>query len=249
MIGRSNIVGKPVAQLAAGRERDRHGRAFQDARSAGGVPPRRPPGRRRRPAGNGARRLDQAGRDRDRRRHQPRAGRDGKTRLVGDVAFAEASAGRGRDHAGAGRRRPDDHRLPDGQHAARGLRHRAGCRSRRFEASTVARARPMRSGLTDGSVRVRCSLRRLALAADRQRAGRAARSSARLHASSIPTRAASTRSGTRGRGLRLLALSAAMAALTCVSAPATSACRSASARSADAQAGGAAKPSRLQQRL
>ena len=42
----------------------------------------------------------------------------GKTKLVGDVAFDEARAGRGPSHAGAGRRRPDDRRLPDVQHPA-----------------------------------------------------------------------------------------------------------------------------------
>ena len=47
---------------------------------------------------------------------------DGKTRLVGDVAFAEASERRRRDHAGARRRRPDDGGVSAGQHAARGLR-------------------------------------------------------------------------------------------------------------------------------
>ena len=47
VIGRSNIVGKPVAQLAAGRERNGHHRPFADARPAGGLPPRRPPGRPR----------------------------------------------------------------------------------------------------------------------------------------------------------------------------------------------------------
>ena len=51
-------------------------------------------------------------------------GANGKSRLVGDVAFAECARGRGRDHAGAGRRRADDDRLPDGQHRARGLRDR-----------------------------------------------------------------------------------------------------------------------------
>ena len=56
-----------------------------------GLPPRRHPGRRDRPAGDRARRLDQARGDRDRRRHQPRAGTGGKSRLVGDVAFDEAS--------------------------------------------------------------------------------------------------------------------------------------------------------------
>ena len=54
-------------------------------------------------------------------------GADGKDRLVGDVAFAEASGSRRRDHAGARRRRPDDGGVPAGQHAARGLRDsRAG---------------------------------------------------------------------------------------------------------------------------
>ena len=40
--------------------------------------------------------------------------------------------GRGRDHAGAGRRRADDHCLPARQYGARGLRHRrlAGARAR-----------------------------------------------------------------------------------------------------------------------
>ena len=46
-------------------------------------------------------------------------GDDGKTRIVGDVAFAEVVRGRGRDHAGAGRRRADDDRLPAGEHGAR----------------------------------------------------------------------------------------------------------------------------------
>ena len=49
-------------------------------------------------------------------------GEAGKTRLVGDVAFAEASAGRRRHHAGAGRSRADDHRLRDPEYLARGLR-------------------------------------------------------------------------------------------------------------------------------
>ena len=52
------------------------------------------------------------------------AGDGGKARLVGDVAFAEARAVAGRDHAGAGRRRADDRRLPDAEHAARRGRHR-----------------------------------------------------------------------------------------------------------------------------
>jgi methylenetetrahydrofolate dehydrogenase (NADP+)/methenyltetrahydrofolate cyclohydrolase len=73
IVGRSNIVGKPMAQLllaqnctvtiAHSRSRDlpalcRH---------------RRHSGRRRRPARDDPRRLDQAGRRRHRRRHQPRS--------------------------------------------------------------------------------------------------------------------------------------------------------------------------------
>ena len=45
-------------------------------------------------------------------------------RLVGDVAFAEASQVAGAMTPVPGRRRADDHRLPDGQHRARGLRNR-----------------------------------------------------------------------------------------------------------------------------
>ncbi len=91
VVGRSNIVGKPMAQLllaanatvtiAHSRTRD----------LAGGLPPGRRARRRRRPAGDDPRRLDQARRRRHRRRHEPRRHRpDGKTKLVGDVAFDEA---------------------------------------------------------------------------------------------------------------------------------------------------------------
>ena len=74
IVGRSNIVGKPMAQLllAAPLHGDRG--PFAHPRPAHGRAPRRHPCRRRRPAGDGARRLGQAGRDRDRRRHQPRCG-------------------------------------------------------------------------------------------------------------------------------------------------------------------------------
>ena len=90
-IGRSNLVGRPVVQLLLNENCHGDDRAFALARSAAQLCARADSGRRRRPAGNGARRLDQAGRHRDRCRHQPAARRgDGKTRLVGDVAFAEA---------------------------------------------------------------------------------------------------------------------------------------------------------------
>ena len=46
---------------------------------------------------------------------------DGKSRLVGDVAFDEAvEVAQAISDAGAGRRRADDGRLPDVQHPARG---------------------------------------------------------------------------------------------------------------------------------
>ena len=54
VIGRSNIVGKPLAQLLLGRECDGDDRPFEDRGPAGGVPPRRSPVRRRRPPGDGA---------------------------------------------------------------------------------------------------------------------------------------------------------------------------------------------------
>ena len=41
---------------------------------------------------------------------------EGKTRLVGDVAYQRGGEGRRRHHAGARRRRTDDHRHADGQH-------------------------------------------------------------------------------------------------------------------------------------
>jgi len=46
----------------------------------------------------------------------------GKYKLVGDVDYEAAKTGGGRDHAGARRRRRDDHRMPDAQHADRGVR-------------------------------------------------------------------------------------------------------------------------------
>ena len=66
--------------IAAGRERDGDDGAFARRAICRRVPPRRSAGRRDRPAGDGARRLDQAGRDRDRRRHQPRRGRGRQSR-------------------------------------------------------------------------------------------------------------------------------------------------------------------------
>ena len=79
VVGRSNIVGKPMAQLLLRRELHGDGRPFAHARSARRRAPRRHRRRRGRPARDGPRRLDQARRDGDRRRHERRrAADDGK---------------------------------------------------------------------------------------------------------------------------------------------------------------------------
>ena len=57
------------------------------------------------------------------------AGEGGKSRLVGDVAFAEAAEDCRRHHAGAGRRRPDDHRLPAAQYGHGGVPSARPCRT------------------------------------------------------------------------------------------------------------------------
>ncbi len=117
VIGRSNIVGKPVAQLllaenatvtvAHSRTRDLPAVCRRADLLVAAV------GRPEMVRGDwikpGATVID-VGINRV-------PGADGKTQLVGDVAFRRSRAGRRRDHAGAGRRRPDDHRLPAGQHA------------------------------------------------------------------------------------------------------------------------------------
>ena len=72
VLGRSAIVGKPVAVPAARRQRHSHHRPFPHAGPAGRMPPRRGADRRGRPARAGARRLDRRWRGGDRCRHQPR---------------------------------------------------------------------------------------------------------------------------------------------------------------------------------
>ena len=74
VVGRSNIVGKPMAQLLLARLH-RHYRTFAHSRPAGHGSPRRHRRRCCRPPGNGPRRLAQAWRDCHRRRHQPRPDR------------------------------------------------------------------------------------------------------------------------------------------------------------------------------
>ena len=74
VLGRSNIVGKPMAQLLL-RENCTVTVAHSRTRDPAAVcAPRRHPGRRRGAAGAGDGRLGQAGRDGDRRGHQPGAG-------------------------------------------------------------------------------------------------------------------------------------------------------------------------------
>ena len=69
VIGRSNIVGKPLAQLLLAENATVTVAHSKTRRSPGGVPARRSRVRRGRPSGVRAQGLDQAGRDRDRRRH------------------------------------------------------------------------------------------------------------------------------------------------------------------------------------
>ena len=129
VIGRSNIVGKPVAQLllaenatvtiAHSKTRDLPRSAAAPTSVVAAI------GRPEMVRGDwikpGATVID-VGINRV-------AGRGRQGRIVGDVAFAEAAKVAGAHHAGAGRRRPDDDRLPAAQHAARRLRADAACRA------------------------------------------------------------------------------------------------------------------------
>ena len=122
MIGRSNIVGKPVAQLllaenatvtiAHSKTRDLPAVCRRADLLVAAI------GRPEMVRGDwikpGATVID-VGINRV-------PGDGGKTRIVGDVAYAEAMQVAGADHAGAGRRRADDDRLPAAEYLARGLR-------------------------------------------------------------------------------------------------------------------------------
>ena len=127
VIGRSNLVGRPLVQLLLNENATvtiAHSRskdlpqlcARADLVYAAVGKPEMV-----------ARRLDQAGRHRDRCRHQPHAiarrqePAPRRRRVQGSVRS------RRRDHAGARRRRTDDGGVPAGEYAARGLRDsRAG---------------------------------------------------------------------------------------------------------------------------
>ena len=71
VIGRSNLFGKPMAQLLLARQRDGHDLPLAHRDLAGGVRARRRADRRDRAPADGAGRLGQARRDRHRRRRQP----------------------------------------------------------------------------------------------------------------------------------------------------------------------------------
>ena len=73
VVGRSNMVGKPMAALLLGADATVTRLPFEDARSRGRRRARRSAGRRRRARRDDPRRVGQAGRGRDRRRHQPHA--------------------------------------------------------------------------------------------------------------------------------------------------------------------------------
>ena len=75
VLGRSTHRRPADGGAAAGGQRHRDGRPFAHPRPARRVPPRRGPGGGGRQAGDGARRLDRAGRHGDRCRHQPAARR------------------------------------------------------------------------------------------------------------------------------------------------------------------------------
>jgi methylenetetrahydrofolate dehydrogenase (NADP+)/methenyltetrahydrofolate cyclohydrolase len=121
VIGRSNIVGKPLAQLllaenatvtvAHSKTRDlpavsRRGDLLFAA------------------VGDGAARLGQARRCRDRCRHQPGDARGRQVAHRGRCGLCRSDRDRRRDYAGPRRCRADDDCLPAGQYGAGGLRDR-----------------------------------------------------------------------------------------------------------------------------
>ena len=127
VVGRSNIVGKPMAQLllaenctvtiAHSRTRDLPAVCREaDILVAAVGRPEMIRGDWIRP---GATVID-VGINRVPSRDPAKAA-EGKTRLVGDVAFEEARQGRRRDHPGARRGRQDDDRLPADEHLRRRL--------------------------------------------------------------------------------------------------------------------------------
>ena len=121
VIGRSNVVGKPLAQLLLGQNATVT-IAHSKTRDLAAVCARAD----LLFAATGApqivrRALGQARRHRDRRGHQPGGGRGRRFAAGGRCGVRRGGGGGGRDHAGAGRRRADDDRVPAGEHAVGGV--------------------------------------------------------------------------------------------------------------------------------
>ncbi len=112
VVGRSKLVGVPVARLLLSAERDGHRLPLAHARSGRRLPPRRRPRRRGRRSRTARRRRRQARRGGHRRRHEPRRGRPLRRRRL-----RGRRRGRRGDHAGPRRGRPDDDRDASRQHA------------------------------------------------------------------------------------------------------------------------------------
>ena len=125
VVGRSNIVGKPMAQLLLVAQLHGDDRPFahpRPARASRGAPmcwsPRS--GGRRWCAATGSSPARSSSTSASTASPAPEAAARARPRLVGDVAFTEASARAGGDHAGSRRRRADDDRDADGEHVEGG---------------------------------------------------------------------------------------------------------------------------------
>ena len=116
VLGRSNIVGKPMAQLLVRESCTVTVAHSRTPRSCRGVPARGHPHCRGRPAPDGFGRLDPAGRGGHRRRHQPGRRGERKDEARRRRGLRERPPGRRGHHPGARRGRADDHRLPAAQH-------------------------------------------------------------------------------------------------------------------------------------
>ena len=127
VLGRSALVGRPVAALLLAADATVTIAHSPHHRHRRGMPPRRGAGGRGRPGGDGARRLDRAGSDGDRCRHQSYCIRH----AGGRCRLHRSRRPCWRHHPGSGRGGADDHCLPAGQHGDGG-----GCATRRLIYST-----------------------------------------------------------------------------------------------------------------
>ena len=115
VLGRSAIVGKPMAALLLAADANRHHRPLPNRRHRSRMPTRRHPRRRRRPPQHGPRRVDQTRRRNHRRRNQPPRRRNPRRRLQ----LQGMRRNRRRHNPSPRRRRPHDHRLPPRKHPER----------------------------------------------------------------------------------------------------------------------------------